>query len=159
MLFSAPCLVRGQLPRRPYTFQNLCLGQQVGRVFGALENALYQLGRVRNAAPFQPEMHVRLATHRADLDDLLEPEEMGWHTRIDAVCQHLIVLSISLDDRRGMDAGGGLECVFAHNGIVGRNRNTRRVSDRFAVILQLRQALAGPWLDAMSFRLTSIWSN
>ncbi len=94
----------------------------------------------RHAAPLQPEHHVRLARHRADVDLLLAPDQAGRHAGIHRVDELAVLLPERLDDGRGVDAGGGAEGVAADDRIVRResarrsqrtrSRSTRTSADR-----------------------------
>ncbi len=101
------------------------------------EDAVDQFLVLRNAVAFQPELHIRLAAHGADLDHLLHAEEVRGHAGVDAVGQHLVVLAIGLDDGSRMNAGSGAEGVVADHRIVLRNRHPRRLRHRVAIFLQL----------------------
>jgi hypothetical protein len=62
---------------------------------------------------FQPELDVRFAAHRPDVNDLFESEDVGRHARVDAVREFDILLLIGLDDGRGVNSRGGAESVVA----------------------------------------------
>src|SRR5437899_2278225 len=62
-----PCRLR-------HALQNLRLAEGVVAGFGSLVDALHQIVLRRDAAPLQPEQHIRLPAHRTDINNLLQPK-------------------------------------------------------------------------------------
>ncbi len=76
----------GQDARAPlftYSFLTLlqaladfCFGEGVVRCFGALVDSLHHFIACGHAVAFQPEQHIRLPAHGADVDDLFQSEHL-----------------------------------------------------------------------------------
>src|SRR5438105_8410743 len=61
---------------------DLVIGETTSGGFGALVDALHEVVARGNVIALQPEQHIRFARHRADLNDLLHPEEMRGHAGV-----------------------------------------------------------------------------
>src|ERR1700679_1389419 len=57
-------------------FRNFRIGQRMVAGFRALVNSLHQFLAHRNAAPLQPEEHIRLPAHGTNIDNLLQAEDI-----------------------------------------------------------------------------------
>src|SRR5580704_6289122 len=138
---------------RRQALRNLSIAQRVITRLGALVDALHQVVGRRNAAPLQPEQHIRLPAHRTDVDNLLQPEHMRGHSRVNRVRQHNIVLAISLDDRGRMHARGCAKSVVPHHRIIRRNGHPSRPRHGLAILLQLAEVLLSPRRNAHEFEI------
>src|SRR5437879_3206543 len=119
--------------RDRHALENLSLAERVVALLGALVDAVDNVVGSRNIVALKPEEHVRLATHRSDVDDLVKPEHVGGHSGVDRVGQYDIILVIGLDDRCRMHAGRGAECVVANYRIIARDWHSGRARYRFAI--------------------------
>src|SRR5437879_3832305 len=72
-----------------------------------------QLVRRLVAALLEPVYDIRFAGVVTDLDLLLLAEHAGRHAGVDPIGEPGIALLLGLDDRRGVHAGRGPECVGA----------------------------------------------
>src|SRR5450755_3186834 len=68
-----------RLGRSVAAFEDFRIRKHPVRSFRARENALDQSVCHRNLVALKPEMHVRLATHGANLNYLLHPKKMRGH--------------------------------------------------------------------------------
>src|SRR5437879_13422274 len=91
--------------------------------FGAFIDALYDVIRSRNSVTLEPEEDIRFPAHRADVNHLLQSEQVGGHAGVNGVGEFDVVLLKGFDDGRGVDSGGGAAGVFADYGVVGRVGN------------------------------------
>jgi len=78
---------------RRQTLRHLGVTERVVTRLGARIDTVNQIISGRNAAPLQPEQYIRLPAHGTDVDDLLQPEHMGRHTRINRVSQLDVIFS------------------------------------------------------------------
>src|ERR1700722_9024679 len=124
-IVSRVCRLSVFARRGGHAFQNIRLAQRVVALLGASVNAFHDVVGGRNAAPLQPEQHIRFSAHGAHVDDLLETEHMRRHTGIYGVRQQNVIFAIRLDDRGGVNPGGGAESVVTDHGIIRRNRHAR----------------------------------
>src|SRR5580692_10819622 len=134
--------------RRRQALRNLDVAQRMIASLCALVNAFDHIVSRRNAAPLQPEQHIRFPAHRTDVDDLLQTEHMRGHARVNRIGQHFIILVIRLDDRRRMHARSRAKGIVANHRIIRRNRHPRSPRNRLAILLQLGQVLISPWRNA-----------
>ena len=74
-----------------------------------------------NAMLLEPEKHIGLAAHWADFDYLIETEEMRGHSAVNRIGEFPIVFSEGFDERGGVHACCGTECIMADDRIVRRN--------------------------------------
>ena len=102
---------------------------------------------------FQPELDVGFATHRPDIDDLFQSEDMRGNTGVDGVREFDILLLIGLDHGGGVNSGGGAEGVVTDYGIIHRDRNAGRIRHGFAIRLELGKVLLIPGRDAHEFQV------
>src|SRR6267142_1603988 len=116
-------------------------GKHAGRLLGGVEDAGDEGVIGGDAVALEPEEDVGFAAHGADLDYLVEPEEMGRNSAVDGVGEGGVLFVIGLDDGGGVDAGGGAEGVAADYRIVGRDGGVRSFGDLFAIFLQAREIL------------------
>ncbi len=89
----------------------------------------------------QPEQHVGLAAHRADLDHLVEAEEMRGHTAVNGISELEIILSKGFDERGGVNACRGAKGIMADDRIIGRNHRVGGLRDFLAILLEPGQVL------------------
>src|SRR2546423_2156574 len=113
-------------------------------MFRGVEHRLDEVGSRLDTALLEPEDDVRLAAHRADLDDLLAAEELGGNTGVDTVGQPLAAFSLCLDHRGRVDAGRGTTCVPAENRVIRWDRHPRPLGDDVAHFAQLPQVGVDP---------------
>jgi len=104
--------------------------------FSGIENAGNHGIARRDMVALQPEQDVGLAAHRADFDDLLQAEEMGWDAAVDDVGKAGIFAVEGFNYGRGVDSSGGAESVVAHDGIIWRDGSVRGFRDFLAIFLQ-----------------------
>ena len=95
---------------------HFAFGEHARRLFCGIEDAVDERVAGRDAVALQPEEHVGLAAHGTDFDDLLKPEEMRRHTAVDGIGECRVFFVIGLDDRGGVDAGGGAEGIATITG-------------------------------------------
>src|SRR5690242_7596389 len=106
--------------------QNFGFGQGAVGGFCPLVDTFDDVLGSGNSVLFQPEVHVRFSTHRADVDNLLQAEEMAGHARVHSVGQLDVVLLVRLDDRGGVHSRGRAERVLAQYRVVIWNGNAGR---------------------------------
>src|ERR1700733_9202069 len=139
--------------RRWQALRNLNITQRVITRLGALVDAFDQIVARRNATQLQPEQHIRLPAHGPDVNDLLQPEHMRGHARVNRVRQHNIVLAIRLDDRRRMHARGRAKSVVSHHRIVRRNGHAGGPRHGLAILYQLTEVLLSPGRNPHEFEI------
>ena len=83
----------------------------------------------------EPEHHIGFAAHGADLDDLIESEEMRRDAAVDDIGEGGIAVK-SFDDGGGVNAGCGAEGVVTDYRIIWRDCGVRRDCDFLAVFLE-----------------------
>src|SRR6266567_759934 len=89
--------------------EDFSIGQNAGRLFGGIEDASDQRVVRGDVMLLQPEQHIGFAAQRADLNHLVEPEEMRGHAAIDGIGEFEIILAKSFDESGGvylMRSGG-----------------------------------------------------
>src|SRR5260370_42072095 len=91
--------------------------------FSACVNALYNFSGSRNAVTLEPEQNIGFPAHGADVNHLLQSEQMGRHAGVDGVGEFDVVFLEGFDDGRGVDSGGGADSVFADHGVVSWDAN------------------------------------
>ena len=66
---------------------------------------------------------------------------MRGHAAVNGIGELLVAFFVGFDDRGGVNAGGGAECVAADDGIIRRNRRVRGFRDGFGILLEPREVL------------------
>src|SRR5229473_4845757 len=115
---------------------HFAFGEHARGLLGGVEDASDERVVWGNAVALEPEEDVGLAAQRADLDDLVEAEEMGRDAAVDGIGEGSVFFVISLDDGGGVHAGGSAEGVAADDGIVWRNGGVRGLGDSFAIFFE-----------------------
>src|SRR6267154_2444012 len=130
-------IVRGLSAER----ENFGIGEDAWRLFGGVKDARDGGLVSGNAVLLQPEQHVGLSAHRADLDYLVEAEKMRGHATVDGVGKLEIIFSKCFDERGGVNSRCGAKRVMADDGIVQRNRCVGSLSHFLAILLEPREIL------------------
>src|ERR1700733_10507431 len=131
-----------------HALHNLSFAKRMIARLGALIDALDNLVVRGQPAMFQPEKHIRFSAHWANIDNLLEAKVMRRHAGIHRVRQLNILLLISLNHRRGMNARRRAQRILAHHRIVRRNRHASRDRHGLTILLEFRQILLIPRRNA-----------
>src|SRR5690606_31311121 len=90
---------------------DLPVAQDVIRPLRQPEDVPYQPLLRLDAPLLEPEHHVALARHEADLDRLVLAKPSRGHARVHAIGEVLVALVDRLDHRRRVHPGGGAEGV------------------------------------------------
>src|SRR5271157_51639 len=133
--------------------QDLRIGEGVVALLGALVDAVYHAVGGFDPVALQPEKNIRFPAHGADVNNLIQPENVRGHAGIDGVGQHDVILVIGLDDRGRVHAGGGAESVVTDHGIIFRNGHAGRARNSLTICLQLGQVLLVPGRNAHQFQI------
>ena len=116
--------------------ENFRIGEHARGLLRGIKDARDR-GLVRgNAVLLEPEKYVGFSAHGADFDDLIETEEMRGHAAVNSVGKLEIIFSEGFDERGGVHACCGTECIVADDRIVRGNQRVRGLGYFFAIFLE-----------------------
>src|SRR6266478_8541643 len=102
--------------------ENFRIGKDPRRLLSSVKDARDSGIVSGNAVLFQPEQHVGLSAHRADLNHLVEAEEMRGHPAVNGVGELEIIFSESFDERGSVSSSRFPYRVLFRYGTVGQLR-------------------------------------
>src|SRR5579885_3122339 len=110
--------------------------ENAGGLLGGVEDAIHGGLVRRKVMTLEPKEDIGFAAHWADLDDLIEAEEMRRHAGIDDIRERLITFAEGFDDGGSVNACSRAESVPADDRVVRRNGRARGLGDLFAIFLE-----------------------